>query len=259
MSVCAPMCALCDCVCLGCRPACTPVSPVPCPPPWASPSCRGQSVPRAPQCCCQGRRGRTGRVLRHPNIPSCCSSCSGLQISWENGSQRPQGAPTGAGGVPVENGLSVPQLPSQPLGCAWPSSPFPQSHPAASPTGPGSHPGSHSVFPGRAKLGWAGRAAGPGPRICCAHGWVTPGASEMLAWELPCPWNVHVPPLSHTPPQSPCPWHQRLSSLAAGDQDAVAWEALEVHVQGAGPGDPPDQLHVAALLLRRPPAASQRH
>lgn len=29
-------------------------------------------------------------------------------------------------------------------------------------------------------------------------------------------------------------------------------------MQGARPGDPPDQLHAAALLLRRPPAASQR-
>lgn len=27
----------------------------------------------------------------------------------------------------------------------------------------------------------------------------------MLAWELPCPWNVHVPPLSHTPPSPRVP------------------------------------------------------
>lgn len=68
-----------------------------------------------------------------------------------------------------------------------PAPPSPNPSPAASPTEPGSHPGNHSIFPGRAKVGWAGRAAGPGPRICCAHGLVMPGASEMLAWELPCP------------------------------------------------------------------------
>lgn len=50
-----------------------------------------------------------------------------------------------------------------------------------------------------------------------------------------------------------------LLSPGTGDQDAAPWEALEVHVQGARPGDPPDQLHAAALLLRHPPAASQRH
>jgi len=44
---------------------------------------------------------------------------------------------------------------------------------------------------------------------------------------------------------------------AAGDRHAAPWEELEVHGQGARPGDPPDQLHAAALLLRRPPAASQ--
>lgn len=44
----------------------------------------------------------------------------------------------------------------------------------------------------------------------------------------------------------------------AGDHDAAStWEALEVHVQGAHPGNPPDQLHAAALLLRCAPAASQ--
>lgn len=100
------------------------------------------------------------------------------RFSWENASQCPQGAPSGAGGVPVEDahsapGLSMAQLPLPPI-------PALQRLPPSLRVTLG-------IFPGQANVGWAGRAAGPGPQICCAHGWDTSGASDVLSWELPCP------------------------------------------------------------------------
>lgn len=149
--------------------------------------------------------------------------------------------------------------------------PPPMPSPTAAPTALGLH---RRIAQGGQRVHRAGRAAALWPHIRCACGqghtwrWLTsllavPAPKSPVRCFLGRPCALFASHLCHTAPCSPLTHpganSSPLLSPDTGDQDAAPWEALEVHVQGAHPGDPPDQLHAAALLLRCSPAASQRH
>lgn len=80
------------------------------------------------------REAALGGHCSAQTIPSCCSSCSGLQTFLGKWIPVPSGSSCRSGGVPVENGHSVPQLPTLALAVHGPAPLSPNRSPAACPT-----------------------------------------------------------------------------------------------------------------------------